>query len=153
MIPNPLSLTVTQAAKPPVIVVTQLNGIPYSDPLAVRLAGAGQVAALLRVAETLARQELAHGGGDALAGVLVYALSATVELTGARCWPVFDAAVEPDEIPDGGAILHPAPAEPDEAAGNWAADLELRSNGVLSITGSGDVWAEIDLYNLWEQLR
>ena len=151
MITNTLSPIVTAAAET-VIVVTQLNGILYGELLAVRFADAGQVAALLRVAETLLVQEMGHGGGDALAGVLVYALSATVELSGARCWPVFDAAVEPDDIPDGGAILPPAPAEPDEAAGSWADNFELRSDGVLSITGSGDVWAEIDLRSVQEQL-
>lgn len=151
MIVNPFSPTVS-AAKP-VVVVTQLNGIPYGDLLAVRFADAGQVAALLRVAETLLVQEMGHGGGDALAGVLVYALSAAVELAGARCWLVFDVDVEPDEIPDGGAILHPAPAEPNEATGSWADDFELRSNGILYIAGTGDVWAKIDLRSVQEQLQ
>lgn len=153
MIATPFSPTATRPTGRPVIVVTQLNGILYGELLAVRFADAGQVAALLRVAEALTLQELEHGGGDILGGVLVYALSATVELSGARCWRVFDATVEPDEIPDGGAILHPAPAEPDEAAGSWADGFDLRSDGVLSVTSYGEAWGEIDLHNLWEQLR
>lgn len=153
MIATPFSPTVTQPPARPVIVVTRLNGILYGDLLAVRFADAGQVEALLCVTESLLRQELEHGGGDASAGVLVYALGATVELTGARCWRVFSATVEPDEVPDGGAILHPAPAEPDEADDSWADGFELRSNGVLVVTSYGDAWGEIDLHNLWEQLR
>lgn len=132
-----------------VVVAAPMHGRLYGEVLLVRLA-ARQIEALLTVADEMEQREatmLVPG-----TGVRVYALSAAVDIAGARCW--FADDITADDLPEEGAILRPAPAEPDEAAGSWSHDYRLLSDGSLEISSEdGAAWATVNLRAIWEQAQ
>lgn len=133
----------------PVVVAAPMHGRLYGEVLLVRLA-VEQIEALLTIAAELEQREatmLAPG-----TGVRVYALSAAVDITGARCWIADD--IEAGDLPEEGALLRPAPDAPDEAKGNWADNFQVSGSGELEISGGDDtIWATVDLSGLWEQMQ
>jgi hypothetical protein len=144
--------TTTTHIAEPVTVVTPLTGVPWGDVLAVQFDSSGQVFDLLRAAQWLERQEAEAPRG--VAGVALGSLSADVILSGARYWIVTDPAVQPEDLPDGGTVLRPAPVEPDDPAVSWGIDgLTVRADAMLVFAGDGSAWAEIDLAAVWEQVR
>lgn len=132
-----------------VVVAAPMHGRLYGEVLLVRLA-ARQVEALLTLADELQQHNpnLLISG----TGVRVYALSAAVNIAGARCW--IAGGIAADDLPEEGAILRPAPAEPDEAAGSWSQDYRILFDGSLEISSEdGTAWANVNLRTIWEQLQ
>lgn len=136
----------------PVTVVVEVQGMQWSDVLAVRFTDAGQVEDLLRLAKWLRQQE--NGVPREWVGCCLppYELSATVNLPAVRNWTVFEE-YEPGDIPDGGTILRGPVIEPDAAEDSWSTGFTVRSDGYLIITGEHSAWVEIDLAAIWGQLR
>lgn len=137
------------SADTPLVVAAPMHGRLYGEVLLVRL-GFGQIEALLTVADELEQREatmLTPG-----TGIHVYALSAAVDISGARCW--FADDITADDLPEEGTLLRPAPAEPDEAAGSWSNDYRLLSDGSLEMSSEDDTaWANVNLRAIWEQLQ
>jgi hypothetical protein len=137
------------SADTPLVVAAPMHGRLYGEVLLVRLA-AGQIKALLTVADELQQRNpnLLISG----TGIHVYALSAAVDISGARCWLADD--ITADDLPEEGTLLRPAPAEPDEAAGSWSDDYRLLSDGSLEISSEDDTArADVNLRTIWEQLQ
>ena len=138
--------------KTPVTVVVEVQGMRWSDVLAVRFTDAGQVKDLLCLAKWLRQQEDRFPRERVGCCLSPYALSATVDLPAACNWTVFEP-YEPGDIPDGGTILRGPVIEPDAAEDSWSTGFTVRSDGYLIITGEHSAWVEIDLAAIWGQLR
>ena len=136
----------------PVTVVVEVQGMQWSDVLAVRFTDAGQVEDLLRLAKWLRQQEDRFPRERVGCCLSPYALSATVDLPAACNWTVFEP-YEPGDIPDGGTILRGPVTEPAVTEDNWSTDFTVRSDGYLIITGERSAWVEIDLAAIWWQLQ